>query len=280
VTTSLTIETAGGPLAVVEAVPADRVRGTVVLVPGFTGSKEDFRLVLEPLAAAGYRAVAYDQRGQFESPGSQDPADYAVEALAADLLGLVAQLGAPRVHVVGHSFGGLVARAAVLHDPTAVTSLTLLASGPSGLTGPRAEVLDLFRPLLADAGLAGVADALDAAAAQDPRRSLDPPELRAFLRRRFLASSQIGLVAMAEALLSEPDRVEELHRTAVPLLVAYGEHDDAWLPAVQAAMAERLGARCAVIPGAFHSPATEQPAATVAHLTSFFADAEQLGEQE
>jgi pimeloyl-ACP methyl ester carboxylesterase len=39
----------------------------VLLVPGYTGSKEDFLPLLRPLARAGFRAVAMDQRGQFES---------------------------------------------------------------------------------------------------------------------------------------------------------------------------------------------------------------------
>jgi alpha-beta hydrolase superfamily lysophospholipase len=42
----------------------------VVLVPGATGSKEDFRRVLPLLAAAGYRAESFDLAGQFESAGA------------------------------------------------------------------------------------------------------------------------------------------------------------------------------------------------------------------
>jgi pimeloyl-ACP methyl ester carboxylesterase len=113
---------------------------------------------------------------------------------------------------------------------------------------------------------------LDALAAADPRRAADPPELRAFLRRRFLANSEVGLVAMAEALTGEPDRVDALRETGIPLLVAYGEHDDAWLPAVQAKMAARLDARHVVIPRAFHSPAVENAGETATCLTAFFAE--------
>lgn len=263
------IDIPGGPLAAVQLDPVGPARGTVVLVPGFTGSKEDFRLLLAPLASAGYRAVSYDQRGQYESPGPDLPSAYGVEALAGDLLAVLAALSGGPVHLVGHSFGGLVARAAVLRDPSAVRSLTLLGSGPAALTGPRAAALDHLRPLLAAGGLPAVADALDAAAAADPRRVDDPPELRAFLRRRFLACAPTGLVAMADALLAEPDRVDALRQVGVPTLVAYGEHDDAWLPAEQAAMAVRLAARHTVIPDAFHSPATENAAATAAALTAF-----------
>ena len=62
-----------GPLAALDT-GGDGVRGTVLLVAGYTGSKEDFAPLLAPLAEAGFRAVAIDQRGQYESPGPDDPA--------------------------------------------------------------------------------------------------------------------------------------------------------------------------------------------------------------
>jgi pimeloyl-ACP methyl ester carboxylesterase len=147
------VEVPGGPLAVLEA-PADGP--PVVLLPGFTGSKEDFRLVLAPLAEAGHRAIAYDQRGQFESPGPVDASGGTVESLAADLLSLVDALGLGGVTVVGHSFGGLVARSAVLKRPEAFRSLVLMSSGPAALTGPRVEALPLLRPIVEQGGMAAL----------------------------------------------------------------------------------------------------------------------------
>src|SRR3954447_14381436 len=130
-----TFDGGAGPLAALDT-GAGAPRGTVLLVAGYTGSKEDFAPLLAPLAAAGVRAVAIDQRGQYESPGPDDPAAYSVAELADDLLAVARQLREERggpLHLVGHSFGGLVSRAAVLADPAAFTSLTLLGSGPSEL---------------------------------------------------------------------------------------------------------------------------------------------------
>jgi pimeloyl-ACP methyl ester carboxylesterase len=79
---------------------------------------------------------------------------------------------------------------------------------------------------------------------------------------------------MGDALLTEPDRVDELRAAGLPLLVSHGEHDDAWLPVTQRKMAERLGSRHEVIAGAVHSPAVEAPAETVEVLASFWADVE------
>lgn len=260
-----------GPLALLEAQPSGERHGTVLLVPGFTGSKEDFRFVLGPLAEAGYRAVAVDQRGQYQSPGPDDPSAYDVTALGQDVLGIVAALGDGPVHLVGHSFGGLVTRAAAVKDSTALRSHVLLGSGPAGLTGPRAEVMTLLRPLLAQGGLPAVWEGMEALAATSPRPADVSPDLRAFQRDRLLAGSLTAMLAMGDNLLAEPDRVAELAATGVPTLVVYGEGDDAWPPAVQDEMAERLGAPVVVIRQAQHSPAAENPGVTAMVLRDFFA---------
>jgi len=268
-----TFDGGAGPLAAL-VTGGSATRGTALLVAGYTGSKEDFAPLLAPLAAAGVRAVAIDQRGQYESPGPDDPGRYGVAELAGDLLAvgraLRADVGGP-VHLVGHSFGGLVARAAVLTDPTLFASLTLLGSGPSRLTGRRAELLDHLAPLLEAGGVELVHATMEQLAMTDPRAQAVPEATRRFLATRFLRNAAAGLRGMADAMLTEPDRVAELAAAGVPVLVAHGEADDAWLPSVQADMARRLGARHEVIDGSIHSPTVENPPRTVAVLLDFWA---------
>jgi pimeloyl-ACP methyl ester carboxylesterase len=269
----VTVPGRAGPLAALDTGTAPG--GTVLLLAGFTGSKEDFASLLAPLAAAGLRAVAIDQRGQYESPGPDDPGEYSVAELAADVRTVARQLRAEHpgpLHLLGHSFGGLVARAAVLVEPGLFDSLTLLGSGPAYLTGPRAELLEHLGPLLDAGGVQLVNDTLEQLAMTDPRAQAVPAPTQEFLRERFLANSAAGLRGMADALLGEPDRVAELATTGVPVLVAHGIADDAWSPAVQADMAERLGARHEVIRHAVHSPAIENPARTLEVLLTFWSD--------
>jgi pimeloyl-ACP methyl ester carboxylesterase len=96
---------------------------------------------------------------------------------------------------------------------------------------------------------------------------------RQFFTTRFLRNSPVGLQGMADAMLGEPDRVAELSATGVPVLVTHGIADDAWTPAAQEDMAHRLGARHVVIEGAAHSPAIENPAATLRALHGFWVSA-------
>ncbi len=269
-----TVDGLTGPLAALDTgTPAGPQAGTVLMVAGYTGSKEDFAPLLQPLSEAGFRVFTIDQRGQFESPGPDDPDAYTVEALADDVLHVGDQLAAGTdgpLHLLGHSFGGLVTRCAVLADPGLFTSLTLLGSGPSGLVGPRAELLDHLAPLLETGGVQLVHDMLEQLAMTDPRAQSVPEPTRDFLRRRFLANNPHGLRGMADAMRAEPDRVAELAATGVPVMVAHGAADDAWTPAVQTDMAARLDARHEVIAHAVHSPAIEAPDATRDLLVDFW----------
>src|SRR3712207_5637910 len=254
-----------GPLTALDT-GGDGVRGTVLLVAGFTGSKEDFAPLLRPLCTAGYRVVAVDQRGQFESPGPDDPARYTVAELAGDLCAVARELSAEArgaLHLVGHSFGGLVSRAAVLADPSLFASLPLLGPGPSRLVGPRAELLEHLSPLLDAGGVPLVHETLEQLAMTDPRAQEVPAPTRAFLARRFLATRDASLRGMADAMTTEPDRVAALAATGVPVLVAHGVADDAWTPAVQADMARRLRRRHPGIPGGVHPPPPDEPAPPV-----------------
>ncbi|OXM68335.1 MULTISPECIES: alpha/beta fold hydrolase [Amycolatopsis] len=233
---------------------------TAVLVPGYTGSKEDFAPLLDGLADGGFRAVAIDLPGQFESPGPPDEKAYLPSALGSVVAELIEDIEGPVV-LLGHSYGGLVARAAVLAGAP-VVGLTLLDSGPGELPdGARRRALGAGEPVLRTSGLDEVYRVREQVSARSPMWAAMPADLKEFLRLRFLASSPVGLLGMADGLRTEPDLVDALAATGVPTLVVAGEWDDAWSVAAQREMAARLGAPFELIRGAAHSPNTENPAA-------------------
>jgi pimeloyl-ACP methyl ester carboxylesterase len=278
----VTIETRRGRFAALEAEPTMGVceRRPALLIPGFTGSKEDFIPVLQPLASAGRRVVAIDMRGQYQSPGAPDPSGYAPGALAADIAA-VAETAADGqgLHLVGHSLGGLIARETALTQTAPIISLTLLSSGPGRITGQRAEMLSGMLAMMDSAGesalRATVAQIWEEHLAPEARAEGVPDHVIAFLHERMMGNSPVGLMVMGRFLLTCPDRTAELAGLGgPPVLVLYGENDDAWDPAVQERMATRLGAHRVCIPGAGHSPPVEAPETTASALTAFWRQAE------
>jgi pimeloyl-ACP methyl ester carboxylesterase len=271
-----TFDLGSAKLAALDRHPAavDISMPTVLFVPGYTGSKEDFLPLLRPIAKTGFRAVAIDQRGQFESSWAGDPSEYLIESLAEDVIELTDQLRATagQFHLVGHSFGGLVARAAALAKPELFTSLTLMGSGPAAISGQRLATLQSAEPILASQGMVALWDHMVSLTRPDDKYARASESLLRFLRTRFLSNDPVGLQVMGDELRREPDRTDELAATSLPMLVIHGVDDDAWPSAVQADMARRLGARYVVISAAAHSPAVENSAATIEALQAFWSE--------
>ncbi|MFD5464853.1 alpha/beta fold hydrolase [Kitasatospora sp. NPDC127059] len=275
------VVTARGEFAALRAEPDGPVRGSALLVPGFTGSKEDFIALLGPLAAAGYRVTAVDQRGQYETGGPDDPAAYAVAELGADVRALTAVLaarGGP-VHLLGHSLGGQVVREAVLaaaaEGPLPWRSLTLMATGPGAIDPAEAARTKLLLDALPAMSLEEIWQVMrqldESSGVTKPALA---PDVAEFLHRRWVANVPRSLAVTGAHLMAAPDRVDELAAVAagaLPVLVLSGERDYAWPVPGQTAMAERLGARRVIVAGAAHSPNAERPAATADALAAFWA---------
>lgn len=79
----------------------------IVFVPGWCCSRDNFAGILPVIATAGWRAVAMDTVGFFDSTTSRD--SFTVEAAAEDLVALVGHLDLTTVVLAGHSAGGAVA---------------------------------------------------------------------------------------------------------------------------------------------------------------------------
>lgn len=81
------------------------------LLHGFTGSKEDFTEWIDPLAEAGWHAVAPDHRGHGKSSKPAGESAYSIAILAGDALSLADQLDWPHFALLGHSMGGFISQA-------------------------------------------------------------------------------------------------------------------------------------------------------------------------
>ncbi|MCM2389060.1 alpha/beta fold hydrolase [Streptomyces albipurpureus] len=270
-----TLRTSRGDFAVLDARPAEARggAGTALLLPGFTGSKEDFIAMLDPLTGAGFRVVSVDGRGQFESDGPSDGHAYSQDELALDVLAQVEAVAADGpVHLLGHSLGGQIARAAVLkavagQAPLPFRTLTLMASGPAQISPAQQEKVRLLTEALSVLGMDEVWEAM---------RAFETPEETDIdgrdLRRRWLRHNPAQLITTGRQLTVEPDRVDELAAVpGLPVHVVSGERDDTWPVPLLDDMAKRLGARRTVVAGADHSPNTDRPRETSEAVAGFWA---------
>jgi pimeloyl-ACP methyl ester carboxylesterase len=98
----------------------------VLLLHGFPEFWFGWRLQIEPLAAAGFRVVAPDLRGYNLSSKPDGVAAYRADRVAADIGGLIGELGAESALMVGHDWGGSVAWVTAMHHPEMVDRLAIL----------------------------------------------------------------------------------------------------------------------------------------------------------
>ena len=97
--------------------------GTILALHGGPGAHHRYLLPLADLADRGYRVVFMDQLGCGRSERSADPSVYTLEHNVEEVEGVREALGLGRVHLLGSSYGGLLALAYALHHQAHLTSL-------------------------------------------------------------------------------------------------------------------------------------------------------------
>jgi pimeloyl-ACP methyl ester carboxylesterase len=249
----------------------------VLLVPGFTGSKEDYIAIVAPLAALGWRVAAMDLPGQGGFAGLGPRGFHTPSVLAGSVADVAAWL-APgrRVHLVAHSAGALVARELLLARPDAVATWTPICSGPAAVPG---QAFAKLIQLQAAIGALPMDQVWALKEAADRAGGWVPPsdEVAAFCARRFIANDPAALADFADILMTATDRTDEVAAAmashGIGGAVITGALDDAWPLAQQEQMAARLGVPWHEVPGVGHNPATEDPATTVTLLDGVFRGA-------
>lgn len=259
-----------GPLSAISL--GDPQAAPVVLVPGATGSKEDFVLMMPILAAAGYYTLSFDMAGQYESAGAgpenlnPPQAHYGYDLFVEDLLAVLLSLNRP-AHVVGYSFAGIVSGLAHSRYPELFASLTLLSTPPLAGQSFRGvsrigHVTDLASGRV---GASLMIWGIKSNAVPVPAGRLH------FVRERFKLTRKQSVRDIVSLMKHTPDLAPVLSRSSLPKLVAVGEHD-LWPARLHADFARSLGAELAVYPSG-HSPCETSPNQLCRDLLTLFKQA-------
>jgi pimeloyl-ACP methyl ester carboxylesterase len=239
----------------------------VVFVHGLGGSANAWRAQVEAVAAAGYRALAYDARC---AGLSSKPEEVSVEIWARDLVALLDALAIERAALVGHSVGTMVAQRAAADLGDRIWALAVIG----GALAWRPEAAPVFeeRVRLARQGRMDViAEGVAVTGLSERARAEDPVLHGMFLE--LIAGNEQDAYARASA-ATAPGRMEGLERVMCPVLALCGEQDPVTPPAFAEAIAAAVPhGTSAVVPGAAHWCQLEAPGAVNGLLLDFLAQA-------
>ena len=101
--------------------------GNVVLLHGFPETSIMWEPLIAALADAGYRVVAFDQRGYSPGARPQGVSEYVMPQLIGDLMAVAGAVGFDEFHLVGHDWGSAVGWAATMALPTKVLTYNALS---------------------------------------------------------------------------------------------------------------------------------------------------------
>ena len=211
----------------------------VVMLHGLGGTSNSFQPLIPLLA--GFRVVRPDLPGAGRSP--TPPQQITVALLVEAVAGAATHLGVNRAHVVGHSFGTLIAQHIAARHAERVASLTLF--GP--ILDPQEAARARLRERAATArheGMNAVADRLTQSALSSATAT-DNPVVAAFVRESHMRQDAEGFARSCEA-LAQAERAD--HRLIdCPTLIVTGDEDTVAPASVAYELADKIGGAKTVI---------------------------------
>jgi len=260
-------------------------KGTLLCMHGGPGYTYDYLTPLFDLARFGYRVVIYDQAGSGKSGIPKDPARYTIESFVEDAEGVRRALGLKKIHLLGFSWGGMLAQAYALEYQRNLASLILSGTTPS-VPLLKQEAARLFRAL--------PADARETITKHEKTGEFDNPEyakaLEEFQRRHTLRVSpapdpltysdehlnrEVGRVMFGPNLVEVTgnmrywDVTERLGELRVPCLVMCGEHDFL-SPKLHRVLHRKIrGSKLVILKGASHLSMWEKRDAYIKTVAGF-----------
>ncbi|MDQ3384659.1 MAG: alpha/beta hydrolase [Actinomycetota bacterium] len=224
-----------GPLRFPAKVEGPEDGSVVFLLHGWPQTPDAWDAFLPAVAGGGHRVVAPWQRGYAPGARPTSIADYRLDRLVEDVLGMADVLGAERFDVVGHDWGGAVAWALAAQHPDRVRTITslstphpaaMLASLPRSAQALRSAYIPVFQlPWLPErlllAGGGGVLRTML------QRSGLDEARTAAYVEAMREPGALTAALSWYRAASASPSRLRAVGRIQVPTLFVWGSADPA-----------------------------------------------------
>jgi pimeloyl-ACP methyl ester carboxylesterase len=247
---------------------------TVLLLHGLGGSAYDWRHVFDDLAAAGFRAIAYEMLGAGYSDKPAKVA-YTIEAQAERAARFLPAIGVPRAHVVGNSYGGALGLRLAAKHGEVVDRLVLLSAASLP------QKLPFHVALLRTRGVAEVAMTLSSRKMMvrttlkdvfhDPKK-IREEDVAEYAHEMGLPGTQGALLRLARQLeiASAGKYASSYRRIRAKTLLLWGQEDRITPVKSGHELRELIpGSRLLTIPNGGHCPHMEYPQPTLLALLEF-----------
>lgn len=234
----------------------------VILLHGLGGTSNTWQPVMPALG--GLRVVRPDLPGAGRSPVPDGAID--VRFLAESVIRAATAVGVETAHIVGHSFGTLIAQHVAMAKPLLVRSLLLF--GPIIEPGDAArERLRARASFARFEGMDAVADQVTPAGMASNAAETNAAAF-AFVRESHMRQDREGFAKSCEALASA--HKADLGALKIPVLAVTGDEDAISPPSVALQMAGEISrARAEIITGCGHWSPLEKPSECRRYIGEF-----------
>ncbi|MCL6230069.1 alpha/beta fold hydrolase [Bartonella bilalgolemii] len=163
-----------------------------------------FRTLIE----AGYRVIAFDNRGHGDSDKIYNPLFYTPQAMASDAVKLLQHLGLSKTHVMGYSMGARISAFMALLYPTYVHSVIFGGLGIGMVTG--AGDWEPVAQALLEKDISAITNQ------------------RGLMFRKFAEQTKSNRRALAACIMTSKQELteDEVYKIKQPALVAVGSLDE------------------------------------------------------
>ncbi|MEU5808763.1 proline iminopeptidase-family hydrolase [Streptomyces sp. NPDC047718] len=269
--------------------PAEGTRPPLLVLHGGPGVPHGYLTDLDAMTSSGRTVVYYDQAGCGRSDPLDDPAEWTPDTFVEEVGAVREGLGLDRVHLFGHSWGGMLALEYALRRPPGLASLVLAGTCASVplLASEVRRLMDRLpagvRETLARHEAAGTTDSAEYQEAAASFFTLWMCRLSPLPEHVARASAAVnaelyGAMLGAEwnitGTLADWDVTERLGELDLPVLVTTGRYDEI-TPAVVRPLVEGIrGAQWMVFEESAHLSTAEEPERYRAGLESFLSRVE------
>ena len=218
-----------------------------------------------------FTCVSYDLRGHGDSP--QPPTPYTLDDLVGDLEQLRQKLGHEKIHVAGHSLGGMIGPAYALAYPEHTLSVSLLSTA-AGRTGEDRARLNAVGAAMEQDGISETLPTFVARWFTDDFIEAHPDRIETRLQQVTDTAADVFLSVFW--IYATTEMAPWLARVNCPCLVLTGEFDGGCNPRLNRFIHEQLPvSELVILPGLKHSLMIEASDQVLPFLRNFLLKRDQ-----